>query len=148
MARLEQLTGAKVALDTVIFIYALEGNPDFGDRAIKILEIIEQGRCRGFACDLVLAELMVKPLRQGKPEIANEYANELPKFPNLTFCSVTQAIVIAAARLRGNSNLALIDALHLATAVEAGCTVFITNDVAIRHPNVGLDIWMLSDIEG
>jgi len=66
MARLEQLTGAKVALDTVIFIYALEGNPDFGDRAIKILEMIEQGRCRGFACDLVLAELVVVSLRLEK----------------------------------------------------------------------------------
>lgn len=147
MARLEELAGAKVALDTVIFIYALEGNPEFGDRAIKILEMIEQGKCRGVACDLVLAELMVKPLREGKPEIAEEYANDLPKFPNLTFRSVTQAIVIAAARLRGNSNLNLIDALHLATAVEAGCTVFITNDIALRHPAAGLDIWRLSEIE-
>ncbi|MGB3208402.1 MAG: type II toxin-antitoxin system VapC family toxin [Crinalium sp.] len=147
MARLEELVGAKVALDTVIFIYALEGNPEFGDRAVKILEMIEQGKCRGFACDLVLAELMVKPLREGKLEIAQEYANELPKFPNLTFRSITQAIVIAAAHLRGNSNLGLIDSLHLATAVEAGCTVFLTNDAAIRHPVAGLDIWMLSKIE-
>ena len=73
--------------------------------------------------------------------------NLLYKFPNLTFCGLTQAIVIAATRLRGSSNLGLIDALHLATAVAAGCQVFITNDAAIDHPDAGLDIWMLTDIE-
>lgn len=147
MARLEDLDGARVALDSVIFIYALEGNPVFGKQAKKILQTIEQGKCQGFACDLVLAELMVKPLREGHPEIAEEYARELPMFPNLTFTSVTRAIVVTAARLRGNSNLGLIDALHLATALEAGCTVFITNDAALRHPTAGLEIWMLTDIQ-
>jgi predicted nucleic acid-binding protein len=147
LARLEQLDGARVALDSVIFIYALEGNPVFGERAKQILQSIERGKCQGFACDLVLAELMVKPLRSGQPEIAQEYAIDLPRFPNLTFVSVSREIVVAAARLRGNSNLGLIDALHLATALIAGCTVFITNDAALRHPSPSLEIWMLSDIE-
>ena len=148
MARLEELDGTKIALDSVVFIYALEGNPAFGERAKSILQTIERGQCQGFACDLVLAELMVKPLREGKPEIAQEYARELPKFPNLTFVSVTREIVVAAARLRGNSNLGLIDALHLAAAVEVGCEVLITNDAALRHPNAGLEIWMLGNLEG
>ena len=147
MARLEELEGAKIALDSVIFIYALEGNREFGDRVLKIFEAIEQGKCQGFACDLVLAELMVKPLREGQVEIAREYATELPKFPNLTFGSITRTTVITAASLRGSSNLGLVDALHLATAIEAGCTVFITNDIALRHPSPGIDIWMLADIE-
>ncbi len=147
MARLEELEGAKIALDSVIFIYALEGNAEFGDRVLKIFEAIEQGKCQGFACDLVLAELMVKPLREGQVEIAQEYVTELPKFPNLTFRSITRATVITAASLRGSSNLGLVDALHLATAIEAGCTVFLTNDTALRHPSPGIDIWMLADIE-
>ncbi len=146
MARLEDLEGKKIALDTVVFIYALEGNPEFGSLAIAVLEAIEQGKCKGFACDLVLAELMVKPLRQGKSEIAQEYASELPQFPNLTFCSITRSIVIASAKLRGSSNLGLIDALHLATALEVGCSIFITNDAALNHPSSGIDIWMLSEM--
>ena len=146
MARLEELEGAKIGLDTVVLIYALEGNPQFGNIAREILEMVEKGRCRGYACDLVLAELMVKPLRQGQPEIAEEYARELPKFPNLTFCSLSREIVITAAKLRGSSNLGLVDALHIATAVAAGCTVFITNDTALQHPDPGLEIWMLGEI--
>jgi len=147
MARLDDLHGVMIALDSVIFIYALEGNPEFGELARKVLEMIEQGQCQGVASDLVLAELMVKPLRDGYPDIAEEYAQDLPHFPNLRFCPITQAVVIAAARLRGNSNLGLIDALHLATAVEAGCRVFLTNDATLRYPNAGLEVWMLRDIE-
>ncbi|NEO56241.1 MAG: hypothetical protein F6K54_26060 [Okeania sp. SIO3B5] len=37
----------------------MEGNPEFGDRVLKIFESIEQENCQGFACDLVLVELMV-----------------------------------------------------------------------------------------
>jgi hypothetical protein len=40
------------------------------------------------ASDLVLAELMIKPLQEEKLEIAEEYASELPNFPNLTFIDI------------------------------------------------------------
>ncbi len=145
MARLEALLGKKIGLDTVVFIYALAGNPKFGNLSLKIMEMIEEGKCLGIASDLVLAELIVKPLRQGYAEIAAEYVQELPSFPNLTFRSVTREIVIAAAKLRGNSSLGLIDALHIATAVEAGCSIFLTNDTVMRHPDPGLEICLLTD---
>jgi predicted nucleic acid-binding protein len=147
VARLEDLRGKKVALDTVVFIYALEGHSEFGDRAKYLLEQIEVGEIKGFACDLVLAELMVKPLRLGKPEIAEEYATDLPQFPNLTFRPVTRDVVIAAARLRGSKNIGLIDALHLASARLSECDAFVTNDVAIQHPAAGLDVFMLSSFD-
>lgn len=31
MARLNEINGKKIALDTVVFIYTLEGNAKFGD---------------------------------------------------------------------------------------------------------------------
>lgn len=147
MPRLADLHGHKVGLDTVVFIYAFEGHPTFGDRTTQLFEQIEQGAIKAAACDLVLAELIVKPLRSGQPEIAEEYARDLPQFPNLNFCTMTQAIVIAAARLQGSSNLSLVNALHLATTRADGCTVFITNDTAIQHPNPGLTILLLSDLQ-
>ena len=146
MARLNEIVGKKVALDTVVFIYTLEGNIEFGNCAREIFEAIEQNRCQGYASDLVLAELMVKPLREEKPEIAEEYASELPNFPNLTFFSPTRDIIISAAKLRGKTNLKLIDALHLATAIETGCQIFITNDAGMQCDVADIDIWLLSDL--
>ena len=147
MARLTDLQGCRVGLDTVVFIYALEGHPIFGDRAIQLFEHVERGMIKASACDLVLAELMVKPLRSGQADIAENYATTLPQFPNLSFCAMTQAIVIAAARLRGSSKLGLVDALHLAATHADGCTLFITNDMAIQHPDPGLTILLLSDLQ-
>jgi len=147
MARLNEIEGKKIALDTVIFIYALEGNKEFGELAKSCLEAIEQGKCRGFASDLVLAELMVKPLREGKQEIAAEYAEELPSFPNLSFSSPTRSTIITAAKLRANASLKLIDALHLATAIEQKCQIFITNDTRLKHSIPNLNIWLLSEME-
>ena len=146
MARLVDLQGCRVGLDTVVFIYALEGHPAFGDRAIQLFERIEKGTIKASACDLVLAELMVKPLRSGRADIAEGYATTLLQFPNLNFCAMTQAIVITAARLRGTSKLGLVDALHLAATHADGCTIFITNDTAIQHPDPGLSILLLSDL--
>lgn len=147
MARLTDLHGCKVGLDTVVFIYALEGHPIFGDRATQLFEQIEQGSIKAAACDLVLAELMVKPLRLGQPAIAEAYARDLPQFPHLNFCAVTQGVVIDAARLRGSSKLGLVDALHLAATRASSCTVFITNDAAIQHPDPGLEVLLLSDLQ-
>ncbi len=147
MSRLNQIRDKRISLDTVLFIYALEGNEKFGEDTKKIFTAIEKGECRGFASDLVLAELMVKPLREGKPKIAEEYALELPNFPNLTFIAPTRDIISNAAKLRGKTNLKLIDALHLATAIDAGCQIFITNDAAIQCDVQSIDICLLSEID-
>ena len=55
MARLTDLHGCKVGLDTAVFIYALEGHVTFGTPATKLFERIEQGAIKASACDLVLA---------------------------------------------------------------------------------------------
>ena len=48
-----------------------------------------------------------------------------------------------AARLRADTGLAIPDALHAATALRAGCALFITNDADFRRikglPTVVLD---------
>ena len=125
----------------------MEGHVTFGDIATKLFEQIEQGAIKASACDLVLAELMVKPLLLGQQAIAEEYARDLPEFPNLNYCAITQEIVMATARLRGSSRLGLVDALHLAAIRADGCTVFITNDIAIQHPEAKLTIFLLSDLQ-
>lgn len=89
---------------------------------------------------------ILKPLREGKPEIAEEYALELPKFRNLTFLNPTREILITAAKLRGNTNFKLIDALHLATAIQKKCEIFITNDTTMKCDILDLDIWLMSEI--
>ena len=45
---------------------------------------------------------------------------------------ITQPILREAARLRATTKLRTPDALHAATALQAGCVLFVTNDVGFR----------------
>lgn len=146
-SRLELLANRVVALDTAIFIYALEGHPEFGKVALNLLQQIEGGKVQGVASDLVLAELMVRPLRLGHSTTAARYEQELPQFPNLSFAPLSREVVVGAARLRAASGVSLLDALHLSAAREAGAHVFVTNDVRLQKPNLGLEVRLLGGLD-
>jgi predicted nucleic acid-binding protein len=46
--------------------------------------------------------------------------------------TITQSILREAAQLRATTKLRTPDALHAATAQQAGCVLFVTNDVGFR----------------
>jgi predicted nucleic acid-binding protein len=58
---------------------------------------------------------------------------------------VTQRILRSAAQLRSVTNLKTPDAIHAATALDAGCTIFLTNDGRLRAVP-GLSIVVLKDV--
>ena len=45
---------------------------------------------------------------------------------------VSRDVLVAAARLRAETNMKLPDAIHAATAQLTGCTQFLTNDTHIK----------------
>ena len=62
------------------------------------------------------------------------------------FEPITQMIAEDAAWLRGQGQLDLADAIHVAAARTTGATAFITNDRRIKsRPN--LDVFYLDDLE-
>jgi predicted nucleic acid-binding protein len=87
----------RVGLDTAVFIYALENHPVFGGPALALFEALEARRVSATACDLVLAELIVQPLRLNRNDVVDRYLSTLPSFPNLSFQSVSRQVVIEAA---------------------------------------------------
>ena len=61
------------------------------------------------------------------------YRNLLSATQGLTTLPVTIDIAEQAANLRARYNLATPDAVHLATAMDAGCDAFLTNDAALQR---------------
>jgi predicted nucleic acid-binding protein len=59
---------------------------------------------------------------------------------------VSLAIADSAARLRARYNLRTPDALHVATAINAGCQAFLTNDNTLKRVTE-LSILILDDLE-
>jgi predicted nucleic acid-binding protein len=49
--------------------------------------------------------------------------------------SVTKEICIQAGILRGRTGMKTPDAIHVASAIAAGCDAFLTNDTRVRLPD-------------
>jgi predicted nucleic acid-binding protein len=78
---------------------------------------------------LTLQEVLVKPLRENRQDLADKYQQLLTNSTNVTLYEVDQAICKMAARLRAKYLwLRTPDALQLGTAMTHNAQVVITND--------------------
>ena len=128
MVILNAIRGERVYLDTNVFIYAIEGYPEFVDELNEFFDSIDAGNLRAFTSELTLAEVLVRPLMDGNLEIQTAYQQALQSSEGLEVVPVSREVLIEAARLRSVANFRLPDAIHGATAILTGCETFLTND--------------------
>lgn len=122
-----------VAIDTSILIYHLEAHPGYIAHTTQILKAVQSGACRGVVSEISLLELLVLPLRQERLDVADEYELLLTSFPNLFLAPVTRQVILKAASIRAANGLKTPDALIIATAIEQGATLIITNDQHLKR---------------
>lgn len=126
------MRGHRVYVDTNVFIYFLEKNADFFPAAAPVVQAIIAKEFVGFTGEIAVAETMVRPYRTRDPAaIANTQAFFWSE-DFLTILPHNKTTFDCAARLRAAQRIKLIDAVHIATAIEAACRFFITNDKAMR----------------
>lgn len=128
------LAGKLAALDTAVFIYYLEENPDYVSIADEVFEAIDRRETHGMTSVLTLLEMMVKPLREGQGDVADSYRDILANAANISLHPMSEAVAVRAAQLRGKyAWLRTPDAIQLATALEYGAGVVVTNDESWRR---------------
>jgi len=116
----------------MLFVYHFEGHERFGPAAGRLLAAAEAGRCRLVASVLARLEVLVVPRRHGREDLCQRYRDLFDSFPNLTVLPIGPEIAEIAADLRAAHNLRTPDALHLATALQAGAKAFVSGDRRIR----------------
>lgn len=134
-----------VALDTSVWIYHFEGSSAYGRAADSVLQAVSKGRVAAVASELVLLELLVAPLKKGAQDVADEIELTLLHFPHLQLAPVTRDVLVRAAETRARYGLRTPDAIMVATAVESGATLAVTNDVAWRKVKE-LEVVVLRDL--
>lgn len=139
-----RLNGRKVYLDTHIFIYALEAMEPWANLVEEAFVSLEADECHAVTSSLSLAECLVQPLKLKREDMVQAYRAALSQSPYLHIAPLSNEILIGAARLRATHNLKLPDALHIATALNQGCTVMLTNDAQFRKVP-GIECFLLSD---
>lgn len=134
----------RLALDTVVLVYAFERHPVYGVSARAVLDALETGACQGCVSSLALGEVLVGVHKAGDAELALRYRNVLTRFPGLTLIDAGVEVMEQMARLRARYGLSTPDAIHLGTALVWGARAFVTNDLRLRQVQE-IDIVLLSD---
>ncbi len=135
-----------VYVDTSAVIYQVERIEPYRTAAEPLWTDLDAGRAEVGTSDLSLLEVLVKPLRDGNSSLATLYRTVLLGTAGLRCLPITRAILESAAQLRASHNLKTPDAIHAATALQAGCTLFVTNDAGFRRV-AGLPIAVLSEVD-
>jgi len=130
---IDALRGSTVGLDTGPLIYYIEEHPAFLARIKPFFEAAERNEFRIVTSFVTLLEVLVHPLREGRPELAEEYRSILLQSRALTAIPLDEGIAEVAAELRARHNLRTPDAIQIATAIRSGASWFLTNDAELAN---------------
>lgn len=123
---------SRVYLDTNIFIYLLEGEARFAD---PVAEIFAEADARGITLvtsDFAVCECLVGAYRRDDPELIAQYEAFFAEAAQVFEILPAQSDILARApQLAGALRLKILDSLHVASALIAGCDGFLSNDAGI-----------------
>jgi len=141
----DRAVGNPVYLDTNIIIYAVEGYETHAAPIKALLKGLTDGEITAVTIELTVAEVLVKPRRDGNVKLEEAYRRFLLPAKSLRNSPVSREILEAAADIRATSSLRLPDAIHWATAMIEQCDSLLTNDPGFKSLTA-LRVVMLSDL--
>jgi len=144
MGLIEALKGHRTYIDANLFIYAVEQVAPFAAVLDTLFRQVASGAQTAVTSELTLAEVLVRPFAATSEQDRMAFERAVRTQGGLRVVPVSRGILVEAARLRASTRLKLPDAIHLATAMQYECPVFLTNDTRIRTLP-GLDVLYLSD---
>ncbi len=127
-------------LDANPVIYLIEQPANLGSKVTaRVSDLLASGE-RLAVSDLVRMECQVGPLKANDAELLARYGTFFSS-PDLNVLPVSPAVCDRAARIRAEYGFKPLDSLHLAAAVEHGCTRFLSNDAQLkRFPDILVEI--------
>lgn len=134
----------RVYVDTNAFIDFIERAGDASDALGRVFQAFRDGRLVGVTSELTLAEILVRPKREGDVALVRTYLDLLVFSRLITLLPVSRDVLVESAEYRavaGQSDVEapdrrnfLPDAIHVVTAIQAGCGTFLARDGRIRLP--------------
>lgn len=127
-------------LDTYVFMDILSGNHDLVRKAEEYLRLAKTGT-QAVISTAMLEEISFHIARRKGFARAEEVLFLIRTLPNIEVIPVTADIASLAGHLKAKyykhpeieKNMTYMDCLHLATAIQTGCTKFVTGDKALRN---------------
>lgn len=116
----------RIGLDTNVLIYYIEEHPFYLGKIEPLVERIAEGKAIGITSYVTLLELLVKPLRERRLDLVEQYRRILAA--RLEMVAMDESVSIKAAELRAKYGIRTPDAIQLASVITKNGDVFVTND--------------------
>ncbi len=140
------MEGSKVYFDTNIFIYFLETDEKFFEVCAPFFKAVEDSVFSGCCGDAVICELLVKPMESNNLLRIKSIKSLFGSNGYFTPLSHTREIFEMTAFIRATQRLKFADAIHIATAIDAGCTHFVTHDKKIVSSALGIKVIDIAEL--
>jgi predicted nucleic acid-binding protein len=121
----------RLYLDANVFIYAIEGNADIADPLRQLFDLFRARRGIGVTSELTLAEVLPKASDVQR----RSYLNMIVWSRIFELRPVSRDILIETAEYREYAGMPkLPDAIHVVTAIRAGCRTILSADLRLKLP--------------
>lgn len=134
-----------VYVDANAVIYHVEKIEPYFTASAPLWTALDVGQQQVATSALTLLEVLVKPLRNGDQALVAVYQDVLLATVGFDSIPIQRAVLEQAAALRANHSLKTPDAIHAASALLVGSSLFVTNDPAFRRVP-GLNVAVLSEV--
>lgn len=125
----------RIYLDTNVFIRAFESPEVEAEPVKRLFEALRLDEKCAVTSELTLAEVLA-PSKKG-PELHIKrrfYLNLIIWSGFMDLQPVSRSILLETADLRKVASHKLPDAIHLVTAIQAGCSFFMSDDKGVKTP--------------
>jgi predicted nucleic acid-binding protein len=132
----EAASERRIYLDANVFIDAYEGEPLLSDPAAALLDALRDEPGLAVTSELSLAEVLARPEAEQDWRRKRAYLNLILWSGVVAPLPITREVLLLTGKLRAGHSpkLKLLDAIHLATASEQRCRVFVSRDDGIQVP--------------
>ncbi len=121
---------SRVYWDSMLFIYWLEDHPQYAKQVDAIHSRMKQRQDRLITGAFTFGEVLAGTYRKGRPELADQFRALLGSVV-AEIVPFTVETAEQYARIRGTLGTTPADAIHLASAAQAGTDLFLTNDKSL-----------------
>jgi len=134
----------RIHFDSMTLIYLIERHPSYGPLVREAFTLVDAGRCAGLSSFVTLLEVLVKPFRDKRDDLAQQYRDLLIGSRGFSLFPLDRRIAEDGAGIRARYGFRTPDAIQLATAVRHGADAFLTNDARLKSFDQ-LDVLVLDD---
>jgi len=118
---------SRIYWDAMLFVYLIEASAEHGNRVKEILATMERRRDTLCTSLFTIGEVLTGPYKNGALNLVSQIRERI-RPPQVQLLPFTAETADNYAQIRAGNRVSPPDAIHLASAAEAGVDLFLTND--------------------